>query len=1339
MAYTSKQLTMAWTAVHNGLAPDEATQKNIDVFAGFNASGSISDANALAYVLNSGDDSTALAALSYQFFTGKSPTKAGFDYLLNSPTNPNDLNDAYYAKFNIENRYINFAANLGVQGEGAADFAAKYGAMSFSDYVASIYETIIGSTYAKAAGVDVTAAIAYLVGTKDAVLATARSAGMVTDGMTPAQIDLALKAAMAGLVMAAAVKSDIGVYAAAANNFMLAMVQDKAVYGADLAHDYGPTSGKGSTGDGKAVSTTPAPADLPGAPKPPPPPPEPEPEPEPVSLAFVLTNQTDRFTGDVLADTFTATHDTWNAGDVLDGGLGADSLTLTAATGGIYVLPGATVANIETATITNDRSLDIDTRAWTGLTRLTLNLAGQVDASVATTTDLVVNNTDQRGGDVQMSGGHDVTVNVSRAVGGSITIGDMTGAVVINQENATASVGDIQVTGGSSVKINQTAASGGGFSDARVLVFGSALTTSVVVNGSTNAANARVEIHDVNGQSAAVSKITSIEADHFFNLNIYDNNLSTLKLGHSQQATNIWNAGLATPAATTLNLTVNGLGSGAVLKDQGIYTTLNITTGAEASDLDLDMTRLTTLSVSGDSDLSLTSLQNSPLETIRISGAGQVDGLGNLAAFSALTSFDASGSGGDFTLTADATRTAVRTGSGDDMVTLTATATIDKLISTGDGDDTVDLSATTASNLSQIAIGVDGGGGVDTLVLKAANAVSLSAQGGFTSKFLGFERLALTNVSSGTLNLSGTGIHHVTLSGGSHFILSGMSSGDTVVVNDNGSFFDMTVGPGLDGVDDTLNLVLEDRAGGSLEFSPGLNTQRFEHIDITTLDGSATPVGAMETLTLASIDVKTIVARGNAGLKLFTHVGSIVESIDASGITLGGLDLTLRHAAAPITIKGSATADNVIDLSNATTSAISYVGGAGDDTVTVSDGSVTLGVHLDGGDGTNDVLKMSVTALAAVTPGSITGFEHLILTGASNQTIDLTRLSGVHHVTSDGGSGLVFDGFAAGDTLTLNGANTLTTVQGSFATVTDIFNLNLVDSSGSARDFGEIATVGVDVLNVDIAHAGAFQDSLKLTGNPLGTIVITSDAGVALTTDPGPFAGVYLTMYQLDASGVAGDFSWSNSNLQAPFTIKGSATGDNTIVVGTYENSFSAYTGGSGDDDVTIISGGAISLNLGDGTNTVHAIRGVGITSGSGDDTFTLKNGGNSFGLGSGDDTIVYTAGTSSVGRGDAIRGLGAGDKIELPFALGITSFGAPINTSVYAGGFQEALVSQFQGDGATTPIVRWFRVGPDSYLFIDHGDGDFQNFAETDYSMRLVGIPDLSTATVSGGTILFH
>lgn len=155
-------------------------------------------ADAVLEVSHAASSTSAVAVLSYQFFTGRTPTAAGMDYLVNPEGgNANNLNSAYYQAFSLENRYINFAVNLGKIGEGAAKFAADYGALSLFDATRKAYASIFGLTPTDEK------VRAVLEGRSDYFAAYGQ------DGPN----GQGTKAAMVGWLMAEAVKADVGVYA----------------------------------------------------------------------------------------------------------------------------------------------------------------------------------------------------------------------------------------------------------------------------------------------------------------------------------------------------------------------------------------------------------------------------------------------------------------------------------------------------------------------------------------------------------------------------------------------------------------------------------------------------------------------------------------------------------------------------------------------------------------------------------------------------------------------------------------------------------------------------------------------------------------------------------------------------------------------------------------------------------------------------------------------------------------------------------------------------------------------------------------------------------------------
>jgi len=192
--------------------------------------------SAQAQVIRLAVDTTSVASLAYNFFTGSTPFHAGFDYLVSAGgPNPNNLNSAYYQAFNVENRYINFALNLGKAGEGATWFSANYGALTMAQTVAKAYAEIFGVT-PTSAKIDELLNSQVPDGkggtyTRNAYLATYGGDGL--DG-------IGTKAALVGWLLAAAAKEDVGTYAKANDAFLADLATDGvAFFRGDLATIYG--------------------------------------------------------------------------------------------------------------------------------------------------------------------------------------------------------------------------------------------------------------------------------------------------------------------------------------------------------------------------------------------------------------------------------------------------------------------------------------------------------------------------------------------------------------------------------------------------------------------------------------------------------------------------------------------------------------------------------------------------------------------------------------------------------------------------------------------------------------------------------------------------------------------------------------------------------------------------------------------------------------------------------------------------------------------------------------------------------------------------------------------
>jgi hypothetical protein len=225
-------VTIALTSGGTVANPTFTQAQGLTALAGQVDAGQITLSKAIASIGHFADATTSVATLSYQFFTGRTPTAAGLDYLVHSSANPNDLNDPYYAKFNIENRYINFAVNLGKLGAGNEAFQAAYGGLSLSDTVRKAYTEIFGSAPTDLKISDILTSALSLGG--QAMSRADYFAYYGADGPN----GVGTKAAAVGFLLVEAVKADLGPYALANDKFMADLADGAASYNVNLKTAY---------------------------------------------------------------------------------------------------------------------------------------------------------------------------------------------------------------------------------------------------------------------------------------------------------------------------------------------------------------------------------------------------------------------------------------------------------------------------------------------------------------------------------------------------------------------------------------------------------------------------------------------------------------------------------------------------------------------------------------------------------------------------------------------------------------------------------------------------------------------------------------------------------------------------------------------------------------------------------------------------------------------------------------------------------------------------------------------------------------------------------------------
>ncbi|CAH1746840.1 SEF [Thauera humireducens] len=657
--------------------------------------------------------------------------------------------------------------------------------------------------------------------------------------------------------------------------------------------------------------------------------------------------------------------------DVIDGGDGTDTLALTDsdAGGGNLDLSVATVKNVEVLNVRAVANIvgngatanDVDLTTFaSGLTSATIDIAQGAALTVTAATTTALNVTSDTGITI-VGGGGAVVVN-----------GVNTQAVVIGEDTAPAAADANKITsatvnGASSADVTDNSGAAG--------IVGATLTT--------------VTLEDIAGAATltgdAINTVSLTDAAATATLDVVN------------------------AKAHTLGLTVNTVAAGVVVTD-ATATAVNITTtglvaDTEGSDIELDVVKAATITVTGAGDLVLTdsgTADYSALTTFNYTGSGSVEA--DLTGAALLTKVVAGTAAGAVDVTVDGAVTSVTTGGGDDTVTIDGTTTknFKGTLSLGDGSDTV---AVANSGVITGDATVDAGEGVDTLALTVVGAVNVgsfknfenfdvaglatnfdqdvlntnndvenfigtaAANGAITLQNLGAgvgfivkgdmgttNIVTLTQATAGALTITsdvdsdeGAGI---VATEGEDFLASNATSINAVFDNDN-----------VDEVANTAQLDIEGTAATALSIvSGGSNVTN-------TLNFTGGDDGTNDLLT-------TVTITGDQALEFDYTTSKVLKlaSVDASGQTDGGLTFDLADLTATGTLKL----------------------GGGDDVITglgVNAGAVATALTVQT---VNGLQKGAEEGLAAQD-----GFDVIVIAGA-DAAADVTAAAGVDHSITDG-------------------------------------------------------------------------------------------------------------------------------------------------------------------------------------------------------------------------------------------------------------------------------------------------------------------------------------------------
>jgi len=635
------------------------------------------------------------------------------------------------------------------------------------------------------------------------------------------------------------------------------------------------------------------------------------------------------------------------------------------------------------------------------------------------------------------------------------------------------------------------------------------------------------------------------------------------------------NNNAATPTATTLNLTTNGVTT-AIVDTNSEYTLLNITTagttgstgGNSTVTLNTGWNNVTAINISGTSQVTLSSTGMTKLASINVSGSAGLSGTSFLtsSAFPALKTITSSSSG-VINISVDVTGdTFTSTGTGRDIITVTAPAT-------------QTVTAGKATN--------------NMYIYNAAAPASLVSGSGSVT---GFTVLGTGSSSSGAFNMA-------TLNGGlfNAIQVTGVATAGTTV-----SFTNVVPGTPLavdtSNTSSSINYTTTSTTGGTTSLPLTLGVAA---ADSRVASSSASATKLQFTLNALNLQDAVVVGgqlapNGVGTLNItssdsYANQANVITTLSDTGLTAvnnsgtGGVIFTnfTNGLASSLTWNNTSTstlASGITNLTNPNLSSLSFGGS----------GPIVIGTLIDTGSTLSIASTNSNTAPATINGLTDTNMSSLSTSGSGPVTI---------------GGDTIATSTYTGLTNTSSGVLTVTTL-----TTTNVTNLTLG---------------GTGPITIGTFAAGGTVSNFSIVDSDSGAvnipIVTPSATGTALATETfinsgtGTFT-VGTTVGTSTGTNLATGLVTLNLVGNVTYTTTGTAT-LNGGAAGTAPTTLVTVNAPSDNSNITIVDnatgGTALSITLGNGANsftdtalTATAANSVVITLGTGSNTLTLSNNG---------------------------------------------------------------------------------------------------------------------------------
>jgi len=500
-------------------------------------------------------------------------------------------------------------------------------------------------------------------------------------------------------------------------------------------------------------------------------------------------------------------------------------------------------------------------------------------------------------------------------------------------------------------------------------------------------------------------------------------------------------------------------------------------------------------------------------------------------------------------------------------------------------DDTQTLKVTSAADV------LNGGAGTDSLtIFGTPNAIP---------QISNIENVEVDSMAAaGTANFATvTGIQTMTIDRAVGAATVGVNNGVAVTLSNNAAATGaQTVNFGA--TDTSASLTLNN-INTSTNVAVTLGGTNVSTVNIATT-GAASSIGNLSLPTT----MKTVNVSGDQNL-------TILDALDADLTTLNAASLTgkLTVTSGAVTDAGAVAGVDGNDLS--------ITGGSGNDSINVSAADEADEVAVDAGAG-NDTVTINTTAYTAATPTSAgdnikggAGADILAVAGnihASNMSAVITGFETIRFTTSAAATDMSVNRLGITD-FHLSGANTDVVLSGLTATTT----VKITDANADLT--ASLATLGTaDTLTVTLESTSGTGTALIANSHDVVNIVSTKAAADAATVVNELETTSATSAATLNISGDT-ELTIVSAALQADAAVNAAAMSGK--LTSTFITNVRTYTGGTGNDVLSIVAGGLKQGNTfagGTGTDTLNvkaaASQDMGIVGLTGFETLNLTTAG---------------------------------------------------------------------------------------------------------------------------------